>query len=130
MRIPYQDESEKWSSLQIDFIILSRRDDGTLAASIVDPHGDYLADAKSKLRALADFAETYQDCFLRIQSVTEVEDGRLRCLDLLEDSVTVFVAKPREPRSSSFRAPRNLITACARSPSNRSFGRLSPYEDA
>jgi len=41
IRIPYQDEAGKWSSLQIDFLIVSRRDDGTLAASVVDPHGDY-----------------------------------------------------------------------------------------
>ena len=30
---------------------LTNADDGTLAASIVDPHGDHLADAKAKLRA-------------------------------------------------------------------------------
>lgn len=83
LRIPYQDDAEKWSSLQIDFLILSKRGDGTLAVSILDPHGDYLADAKAKLRALADFAETYSDRFLRIQSVSKAEDGTLRFLDLL-----------------------------------------------
>ena len=68
LRIPYQNESDQWSSLQVDFLIISKRDDGTLVASIVDPHGDHLADAKSKLRALADFAEAYGHQFLRIQS--------------------------------------------------------------
>jgi type III restriction enzyme len=63
LRIPYQDEACKWSSLQIDFLIVSRRDDGALAASIVDPHGDHLADAKAKLRALAAFADNYGDLF-------------------------------------------------------------------
>lgn len=84
LRIPYKDEAGKWSSLQIDFLIVSRRDDGTLAASIVDPHGDHLADAKAKLRALADFAESHGDRFLRIQSVTKAADGTLRSLDLLD----------------------------------------------
>jgi hypothetical protein len=84
LRIPYKDEADEWSSLQVDFLIISRRDDGALAVSIVDPHGDHLADAKAKLRALADFAETYQDRFLRIQSVAEVADGTLQCLDLLD----------------------------------------------
>jgi hypothetical protein len=84
LRIPYQDEGGKWSSLQIDFLIVSRRDDGTLAASIVDPHGDHLADAKIKLRALADFADNFGDRFLRIQSVAKVADGTLRYLDLLD----------------------------------------------
>jgi hypothetical protein len=84
LRIPYQDETGKWSSLQIDFLIVSRRDNGTLAASIVDPHGDHLADAKAKLRALADFAENYQNQFLRIQSVALASDRTLRVLDLLD----------------------------------------------
>ncbi len=61
LRIAYQDESGTWKSLQVDFLVVSRRDDGTLVASIVDPHGDHLADAKFKLRALADYAETYGD---------------------------------------------------------------------
>lgn len=49
----------EWASLQPDFIVVSRRDDGSLAASIVDPHGDYLADARGKVKALADFAERF-----------------------------------------------------------------------
>ena len=81
LRIAYQDESGKWSSLQVDFLIVSRRGDGTLAASIVDPHGDHLADAKAKLRALADFADQYGGRFLRIESVSKAEGG-LRSLDL------------------------------------------------
>jgi type III restriction enzyme len=78
------DETGQWSSLQIDFLIVSRRDDGTLAASIIDPHGDHLADAKAKLRALADFAETHGSRFLRIQSIAKAADGTLRYLDLLD----------------------------------------------
>ncbi len=87
LRIAYQDESGKWSSLQSDFLIVSRLDDGTLAASIVDPHGDYLADAKAKLRALADFAEQYGKRFLRIESVAKAADGTLRFLDLQDAKV-------------------------------------------
>jgi hypothetical protein len=87
LRIAYQDEAENWSSLQVDFLIISRRDDGTLAASIVDPHGDHLADAKAKLRALADFADKHGNVFLRIQSIAETGDGTLRSLDLLEPGV-------------------------------------------
>jgi hypothetical protein len=52
-------------------VIVSKRDDGSLAASIVDPHGDHLADAKAKLRAFADFAEQYGDRFLRIESIAK-----------------------------------------------------------
>lgn len=87
LRIPYQDEGRKWKSLQIDFLIVSKRDDGSLAASIVDPHGDYLADAKAKLRALADFSQIHGHLFLRIQSLAKAADGTLRVLDLLESDV-------------------------------------------
>ena len=75
VRIAYQDEGGKWSSLQSDFLIVSRGDDGSLAASIVDPHRDYLADAKAKLRAFADFAEEYGDRLVRIESIVQAPDG-------------------------------------------------------
>ena len=87
LRIAYQTEAGKWSSLQVDFLVISRRDDGDLAASIIDPHGDHLADAKNKLRALADYAETHGERYLRIQSVAKVSDGTLRALDLLNEDV-------------------------------------------
>lgn len=86
LRIAYQDESQRWKSLQVDFVIVSKRQDGTLAASIVDPHGDHLSDAKVKLRTLAEFAEQFGDQFLRIESIAEI-DGELRSIDLLDASV-------------------------------------------
>jgi type III restriction enzyme len=87
LRIAYQDDSGKWSSLQTDFLIVSRRDDGTFGASIVDPHGDFLADAKVKLRALADFAESYGERFVRIESIAKTVDGALQLLDLQDPQV-------------------------------------------
>jgi hypothetical protein len=93
LRIAYQDDAEKWGSLQVDFLVVSRRDDGTLAVSIVDPHGDYLADAKSKLRALADFADAHGQHFLRIESITKVGNGNLRYLDLQDPQVRGVVRK-------------------------------------
>lgn len=90
LRVAYQDEGGTWKSLQVDFLVMSKRDDGTLAASIVDPHGDHLADAKSKLRALADYAEHYGNEFLRIESVAKADD-KLRALDLQDAHVRAAV---------------------------------------
>jgi hypothetical protein len=87
LRIAFQDDAGAWASLQVDFLIVSRRDDGSFGASIVDPHGDHLADAKAKLRALADFAETHGDQFVRVVSIAKASDGSLRVLDLLEPHV-------------------------------------------
>ena len=80
-----------WASLQPDFIIVSRRTDGTLGASIVDPHGDHLADARAKIRALAAFAEQFGDRFVRIESVAKVDEGSLRVLDLADPAVRTEV---------------------------------------
>ena len=91
LRIAFQNDGEEWASLQPDFIIVSRRGDGTLGASIVDPHGDYLADARAKLQALARFAGQFSDQFVRIESVAEVEDGSLRVLDLADPAVRAAV---------------------------------------
>lgn len=90
LRIAYQDEAGTWKSLQVDFLVLSKRDDGSLAASIVDPHGDHLADAKFKLRALADYAEAYGDEYLRIESIAMANDT-LRVLDLKDEKVRAAV---------------------------------------
>jgi len=87
LRIAYRDDAGAWASLQVDFVVVSRRDDGSLGASIVDPHGDHLADALAKLRALAGFAETHGESFVRVVSVARGTDGSLRALDLLEPHV-------------------------------------------
>ena len=92
LRIAYQTDAGDWTSLQPDFVVVSRRDDGSLGVSIVDPHGDHLADAKNKLKALARYAERFGDQFVRIESITEASDGTLRSLDLKEEAVRQAVA--------------------------------------
>lgn len=91
LRIAYQNDEDVWASLQPDFIVVSRRSDGTLGASIVDPHGDHLADARAKIRALAAFAEQFGDRFIRIESVARADDGNLRVLDLADPSARAEV---------------------------------------
>ncbi|MFP5342115.1 MAG: DEAD/DEAH box helicase family protein [Candidatus Limnocylindria bacterium] len=88
LRVAYrQDEdAEAWASLQPDFVVVSRRSDGSLGASIIDPHGDHLADALGKLRALAEYAARFGERFVRIESIAKV-DGALRALDLQEPAV-------------------------------------------
>lgn len=90
VRIAYQDDTGTWSSLQVDLVVVSRRDDDTLGVSLLDPHGTHLADAASKLRALAAYAERFGERFVRIQGLAMV-DGTLRFLDLLDPSVRVAV---------------------------------------
>lgn len=70
--------------------MVSRKSDGSLGASIVDPHGDHLADARGKLRALASFAERFGDRFVRIESIAKADAG-LRVLDLMDAGVRAAV---------------------------------------
>jgi hypothetical protein len=90
LRIAYQTDAGTWTSVQPDFLIVSRRDDGSLGASIVDPHGDYFADARNKLVALADFAEEHGEHFVRIESISKTSTG-LRSLDLKAGAVRDLV---------------------------------------
>ena len=92
LRIAFEKDAADWTSLQPDFLIVSRRDDGSLGVSIVDPHSDHLADAKNKLKALARYAERFGDQFVRIESVTEASDGTLSSLDLKDEAVRVALA--------------------------------------
>jgi type III restriction enzyme len=55
--------------------------------SIVDPHEDFLADAKAKLIGLARFAERFGDRFVRIESIIELPDGTMRLLDIQDEKV-------------------------------------------
>ena len=86
LRIAYQNDAGVWTSVQPDFIVVSQRDDDSLAASIIDPHGDHFADALNKLLALADYAEDHGEQFVRIESITKTGD-ELRYLDLTDEAV-------------------------------------------
>ncbi|MGD9997161.1 MAG: DEAD/DEAH box helicase [Ilumatobacteraceae bacterium] len=90
LRIAYRSDNGMWTSVQPDFVFASRRDDGTVGLSIVDPHGDHLADALPKLRALAGYAEQFGERFIRIESISKVGD-QLVVLDLLDPKVRTAV---------------------------------------
>jgi type III restriction enzyme len=124
LRIAYQSDAGDWTSLQPDFIVVSRRDDGSLGVSIIDPHGDHLADAKNKLKALARYAGFFGDQLVRIESITEASDGSLRSLDLKDESVREAVdefttSKSVRSTSQKCRCPsaeRLLTSALRRGP--------------
>ncbi len=77
--------------MQPDFLFFATKRDGSIGASIVDPHGDHLSDALPKLRGLADFAEKYADHFLRIEAVSQIDKRELRMLDLTDPVVRTAI---------------------------------------
>jgi hypothetical protein len=78
-----------------DFIFFHEVD-GTVRASIVDPHGHHLEDASAKIRALLEYARRYGDTFHRIESLAEVK-GTMRVLDLKDEAVQDAVLAHRGP---------------------------------
>lgn len=75
LTIAYRDDEGNWRSMHPDFVFFHEVD-GEVKASIVDPHGHHLDDAKAKLRALADFTERYPDAFYRVEQVTQIGNRR------------------------------------------------------
>jgi hypothetical protein len=76
IQVPWWD-GQRWRSMQPDFIFFTKLADGTIGASIVDPHGHHLHDAYGKLQGLADFAEEYSDEFVRIDAISKNDKGDL-----------------------------------------------------
>lgn len=83
-------------TLRPDFVFFTENADGTIGASIVDPHGHHLGDALPKLRGLAAYAERHGAHFQRIDAVARIGDT-LRVLDLTEPSVRAAVSMGEEP---------------------------------
>jgi hypothetical protein len=87
LAVAYVDGKGKWRQMCPDFIFFTQGGDGTVKASIVDPHGTHLSDAIPKLCGLADFAEVFGSEFHRIEAVAQMKDKQLRVLDLTKESV-------------------------------------------
>jgi hypothetical protein len=81
----------RWEIVRPDFVFFATRDDGSVAADIVDPHGTHLADALPKLRGLAVYAEAHANSYRRIEAIADGA-GRLRTLDLTRPDVRAAIA--------------------------------------
>lgn len=80
--IAYND-GNGWRSIQPDLIFVGWAGD----VAIVDPHGAHLGDAKMKLDALVEYADTHSDAFSRVISIGIEQDGWLIGLDLRDAKV-------------------------------------------
>lgn len=70
-----------------DFVFFARSDDGTVAADLIDPHGDYLADALPKLKGMAKYAAENHTTFRRIVAISKTKAGAYKKLDLTKEDV-------------------------------------------
>jgi hypothetical protein len=82
------EEAGEYRIVRPDFVFFVRLDDGTVAADLVDPHGDHLADALPKLKGLARYAAENAVHFRRIEAITKSrKTGAFRKLDLTREDV-------------------------------------------
>lgn len=98
LAVAYKDGSGEWKAMRPDFVFFGSQHDGQIVVDLVDPHGHHLADAMSKLRGLADFAEKYGPEFRRIESVAET-GGVLRVLDLTKHHVRQAVRDGKDAKA-------------------------------
>jgi hypothetical protein len=73
-----------------DFIFFARRQDGSIVADIVDPHGIQFADALPRMKGLARYAEKNSGIYRRIEAVAKLGD-KFRTIDLTEASARAAV---------------------------------------
>lgn len=85
-------------TMRPDFVFFGESADGSITASIVDPHSHHLGDALPKLRGLADYAARYGSHYQRIDAVTKVGDT-LRVLDLTEHSVRAAIVAATDAKT-------------------------------
>lgn len=88
-------EGDQYKIVRPDFVFFATRDDGTVAADLVDPHGLHLADALPKLQGMALYAEAHPNAHRRIESVAAVK-GKLRVLELTRDDVRKAIADAKD----------------------------------
>lgn len=82
------EEAGEYRIVRPDFVFFVRLDDGTVAADLIDPHGDHLADAMPKLKGLARYAAANLAHFRRIEAITKLKKtGAYRKLDLTREDV-------------------------------------------
>lgn len=92
------EEAGEYRIVRPDFVFFVRMDDGTVAADLVDPHGDHFADALPKLRGLAAYAENHGDHYRRIEVIAKTTSG-YRALDLKKATVRTAIADAESAKS-------------------------------
>ncbi|WJR35276.1 DEAD/DEAH box helicase family protein [Mycobacteroides immunogenum] len=87
IRVPYQRKDGTWTTAQPDFIFFQQKADGTVIASVVDPHGTHFDDGIERLKGFADFVDRYPTNFAAFESLTMNSEKVLVKLNLLDADV-------------------------------------------
>ena len=81
-----------------DFLFFSEAPDGTIRASIVDPHGTQYDDALPKIQGLAAYAERHAAHLHRVEAIAKIGE-QYRGLDLTSPAVRSAVAQATDAQT-------------------------------
>ena len=84
-----------WKPLYPDFVVFHTDENGEVGASLIDPHGTFLADAHQKLKGLAEYAQQYGDRYRRVVSVYRDSSGTYRMLNLKDETIRAAIMETR-----------------------------------
>ena len=85
-------DGEKSKIMYPDFLFFFENSDGTISANIIDPHSSAYADALSKLKGLAKFAEIHGNSYRRIEAIDAIGSA-YKLLDLQKQEVRQAIMK-------------------------------------
>ena len=79
-------------------MFFSKKEDGSIAVDILDPHSHHLRDALSKLQSLVKYAETFGSVFRRIKAIKQIGD-KLKALNLMDSNVRAEIMKSESAKN-------------------------------
>ena len=91
-------ENKEYYILRPDFIFFSQKEDESIEANIVDPHGFHLSDALPKLKGMVEYAESQGDLYGRIEAIAKIGD-KYRSLNLKNLDVQSAIKKAENAES-------------------------------
>ena len=91
-------ENKEYAILRPDFIFFSKKDDKSIEANIIDPHGFHLSDALLKLKGMVEYSVAHGDLYTRIWAIAKVGD-KFRSLNLKNLDVQTAIKKAENAKS-------------------------------
>ena len=91
-------DNKTYAILRPDFIFFSEKDDKSIEANIIDPHGFHLSDALPKLKGMVEYSVAHGDLYTRIEAIAQIGD-KFRSLNLKNLDVQTAIKKAENAKS-------------------------------
>ena len=110
--IVYEISEDNEGQFYPDFLFFERTQDDRIIRTIVDPHGEWLADSVNKLKGYVNYLKKYPDMFQKVLAVTDVSSidkyQKYRYLDMCHPKVQEAVLNFTGSRAADLFLDNNL----------------------